>query len=70
MGAGPIALSALVWCKARGANVVVSELAPEHTDIAMKLGAATVINPTVESPAAKVRELTGHRRKSFSNVSA
>lgn len=59
MGAGPIGLSALVWCKARGASVVVSELAPGRTELAIKLGAAAVVNPTVESPADKVRELTG-----------
>jgi 2-desacetyl-2-hydroxyethyl bacteriochlorophyllide A dehydrogenase len=60
MGAGPIGLSTLVWAKAKGAAaVVVSELAPGRTELAMKLGATAVINPTKEDPAQKVRELTG-----------
>jgi len=60
MGAGPIGLSTLVWAKARGvAAVVVSELAPGRTDLALQLGASAVVNPTRENPAEKVRALTG-----------
>ena len=60
MGAGPIGLSALLWAKAKGAGaVVVSELAPGRTELAMKLGATAVVNPTVESPADKVKSITG-----------
>jgi (R,R)-butanediol dehydrogenase/meso-butanediol dehydrogenase/diacetyl reductase len=60
MGAGPIGLSTLIWAKARGAGaVVVSELAPGRTELAMKLGANAVVNPSRENPADKVRELTG-----------
>ncbi len=60
MGAGPIGLSTLVWAKAKGAGaVVVSELAPGRTELAMKLGATAVVNPTRENPAEKVRSLTG-----------
>ncbi len=60
MGAGPIGLSTLLWCKAKGAaTVVVSELAPGRTELAMKLGATAVVNPSRESPARKVKELTG-----------
>ncbi len=60
MGAGPIGLSALLWAKAKGAGaVVVSELAPGRTELAMKLGATAVVNPTIESPADKVRSITG-----------
>jgi (R,R)-butanediol dehydrogenase/meso-butanediol dehydrogenase/diacetyl reductase len=61
MGAGPIGLSALVWAKAKGARaVVVSELAPGRTGLALKLGADAVVNPKEQDPAAKVRELIGH----------
>ena len=60
MGAGPIGLSTLVWAKAKGAAaVVVSELAPGRIELAMKLGATAVVNPSKENPADKVRELTG-----------
>ena len=60
MGAGPIGLATLLWCKAKGAEaVVVSELAPARVDLAYKLGATAVVNPQKESPAAKVKEITG-----------
>lgn len=61
MGAGPIGLATLLWCKAKGAEaVVVSELSPGRSELAMKLGAAAVVNPHDESPSDKIRELTGH----------
>src|SRR5713226_1227355 len=64
MGAGPIGLSTLIWAKARGAGaVVVSELAPGRAELAMKLGASAVVNPTLESPADKVRSITGRAPK-------
>ncbi len=60
MGAGPIGLSTLLWAKARGAGaVVVSELAPGRTELAMKLGASAVVNPNNEDPAETVRSITG-----------
>jgi (R,R)-butanediol dehydrogenase / meso-butanediol dehydrogenase / diacetyl reductase len=60
MGAGPIGLATLLWCKAKGARaVIVSELAPGRVDLAYKLGATAVVNPQVESPARKVSEITG-----------
>jgi (R,R)-butanediol dehydrogenase/meso-butanediol dehydrogenase/diacetyl reductase len=60
MGAGPIGLSTLLWARAKGVPaVVVSELAPGRTELAMKLGASAVVNPTIEDPAEKVRSLTG-----------
>jgi len=60
IGAGPIGLSTLLWCKAKGAGaVVVSELAPARVDLAYNLGATAVVNPEKESPAAKVKEITG-----------
>jgi (R,R)-butanediol dehydrogenase / meso-butanediol dehydrogenase / diacetyl reductase len=60
MGAGPIGLATLLWCKAKGAQaVIVSELAPGRVDLAYQLGATAVVNPQVESPARKVSEITG-----------
>ncbi len=61
MGAGPIGLATLIWCKARGAStIIVSELAPGRGELAMRLGASEVINPMVKDPAERMRELTGH----------
>jgi len=60
LGAGPIGLSTLLWCKAKGAKtVVVSELAERRYELAYTLGASAVVNPNQESPAHKIRELTG-----------
>ena len=60
MGAGPIGLSTLIWARARGASaVVVSELAPGRTELAMKLGASAVVNPTESDPADAVKSITG-----------
>ena len=60
MGAGPIGLSTLIWAKAKGASaVVVSELAPGRTELAMKLGATAVVNPTEGDPAEAVKSITG-----------
>ena len=60
MGAGPIGLSTLIWAKAKGAGaVVVSELAPGRTELAMKLGATAVVNPSKEDPAEAVKSITG-----------
>jgi (R,R)-butanediol dehydrogenase/meso-butanediol dehydrogenase/diacetyl reductase len=61
MGAGPIGLSTLVWCKAKGAaTVIVSELAAGRGRLAKGLGATEVVNPKVKDPAERMRELTGH----------
>jgi (R,R)-butanediol dehydrogenase / meso-butanediol dehydrogenase / diacetyl reductase len=62
MGAGPIGLSTLIWAKAKGASaVVVSELAPGRTELAMKLGADAVVNPTQDDPSEAVKSLTGRQ---------
>ena len=59
MGAGPIGLATLLWCKAKGAEtVVVSELAARRYELAQKLGASAVVNPREYNPAAKLKELT------------
>jgi (R,R)-butanediol dehydrogenase/meso-butanediol dehydrogenase/diacetyl reductase len=60
MGAGPIGLATLLWCKARGAStVVVSELAHGRAELAMKLGASAVVNPSLHNPAHMARDLAG-----------
>ncbi|HJU12585.1 MAG TPA: zinc-binding dehydrogenase [Candidatus Binataceae bacterium] len=59
MGAGPIGLATLTWAKAKGATVVVSELAEGRGELARKLGADTMVNPRAQNPADKVREMTG-----------
>ena len=41
--------------------MVVSELAPQRSELALRLGATAVVNPQRMSPADKLRELTGHR---------
>jgi (R,R)-butanediol dehydrogenase/meso-butanediol dehydrogenase/diacetyl reductase len=62
MGAGPVGLATLIWCKAKGAGtVVVSEMAAARAEPALRLGATAVVNPNEISPADKLRELTGHR---------
>ena len=49
MGAGPIGLATLLWCKAKGAKtVIVSELAAGRAELARRLGATEVVNPTIE----------------------
>jgi (R,R)-butanediol dehydrogenase / meso-butanediol dehydrogenase / diacetyl reductase len=58
MGAGPIGLATLIWCKAKGAGVVVvSEPAAGRAELAWKLGATAVVDPNAQSPADKVRDL-------------
>jgi (R,R)-butanediol dehydrogenase/meso-butanediol dehydrogenase/diacetyl reductase len=60
MGAGPIGLATLLWCKAKGAKtIIVSELAAGRTELARRLGATEVVNPTIKDPAERMRELTG-----------
>ena len=60
MGAGPIGLSTLLWCKAKGARtVVVSELAERRFELARTLGATAVVDPRQQSAADKMHELTG-----------
>ena len=72
MGAGPIGLSTLLWCKARGAEaVVVSELAPARVELAHKLGATAVVESrSRRAPPARLRNSPGASPTSCSNVSA
>ena len=59
-GAGPVGLATMLWCKAKGADpVVVSEIAPGRSELALKLGATAVVNPREYNPGARVKELCG-----------
>jgi threonine dehydrogenase-like Zn-dependent dehydrogenase len=59
MGAGPIGLATLTWAKGKGATVVVSELAEGRSELAHKLGADAVVNPSQQNPVDKLREMMG-----------
>lgn len=60
MGAGPIGLATTLWLRALGAHaVVVSEPSAPRAELARGLGATAVVDPSCESPADKMRELTG-----------
>ena len=59
LGAGPIGLLCLQVAKAAGAGtVVVSEPSPARAEVARKLGADEVIDPTQEDVEARVVSLT------------
>lgn len=52
-GMGPIGLFALAVCKAMGANsVAVTEVSPYRLEMAERMGADLIINPTKENAAA------------------
>ncbi|HKV56207.1 MAG TPA: alcohol dehydrogenase catalytic domain-containing protein [Candidatus Binataceae bacterium] len=60
MGAGPIGLVTLLWARYAGArSIVVSELALERRDLALKLGADLAVDPRIRNPAAAITHLTG-----------
>lgn len=58
-GAGPIGLAAIALCRASGAGMVVAfEVSPNRREIAKKLGADYVYDPTKVSPSQLLMELT------------
>lgn len=58
-GAGPIGLAAIALCRASGAGMVVAfEVSPNRREIAKKLGADYVYDPTKVSPSQVLMELT------------
>ncbi len=60
LGGGPIGIAAIPVCKAAGASLVlVSEVMPFRQELARKMGADRVIDPTRESVEEVVRALTG-----------
>jgi len=66
-GAGPIGLMFIAVAKALGAApVIMSEPRADRREMATKLGADIVIDPTAEDPVAKVRSLTRGKGADFS----
>ncbi|MGI6285129.1 NAD(P)-dependent alcohol dehydrogenase [Neomoorella humiferrea] len=60
LGAGPVGLMALQGALVRGAAAVyVVDLYPQRLELAQKLGAASIINATVEDPIKAIRDLSG-----------
>jgi (R,R)-butanediol dehydrogenase/meso-butanediol dehydrogenase/diacetyl reductase len=60
LGAGPIGLAVVAWAVAIGVEiVVVSEPSPLRRDLALRLGASAVFDPTADPIAASVAEATG-----------
>jgi len=59
-GAGPAGMLCLMMARAMGAaQVIVTELSPFRTRLALELGADAVINPTTEDLKTRIEELGG-----------
>ena len=58
IGAGPIGLCVLEMAKLKGGICIISDFNEKRLKVAKELGADYVINPNLEDPLAKVRELT------------
>jgi threonine dehydrogenase-like Zn-dependent dehydrogenase len=59
MGAGPIGLTVVCWCRTLGAVTVVSDPAEGRGRLALRLGAAAAVDPRRESPADRLRTVSG-----------
>jgi (R,R)-butanediol dehydrogenase/meso-butanediol dehydrogenase/diacetyl reductase len=59
LGAGPIGLTTLLWCKSLGATVVVSDPSEGRAALASRLGAAASVRPTHENPVSRVQAVAG-----------
>jgi|SRR5581483_4286806 len=57
LGAGPIGLTTLLWCRAAGATVVVSDPSAGRGALAVRLGADAHVEPARESPGARLQAL-------------
>ena len=58
-GFGPIGIGSLVWLKYFGLYTIVSEVSPYRRELASRLGADLVIDPTRENVVERVRAETG-----------
>lgn len=58
-GAGPVGLGALVNALYRHARAIVVESIPYRVNVALKMGAAAVLDPRDSGALARIRELTG-----------
>jgi threonine dehydrogenase-like Zn-dependent dehydrogenase len=61
IGAGPMGLLNVLVLKRRGVRVIVCELDRARRDMAHRLGADVVIDPSVGDVVAEVKQLTGGR---------
>jgi (R,R)-butanediol dehydrogenase/meso-butanediol dehydrogenase/diacetyl reductase len=58
MGAGPIGAVTILWARHAGARAVVaSDPSPGRRELATRLGAHVVVDPTAQDPAAALRKL-------------
>ena len=58
IGAGPIGLCVLEMAKLKGGICIISDFNEKRLKVAKELGADYVINPNLEDPLTKVREIT------------
>ena len=58
-GLGPVGLGAIINCKARGSRVIGITRNKYRTDLAMQLGAETVLDPDDPGCVNKIKDLTG-----------
>lgn len=58
IGAGPIGLCVLEMAKLKGGICIISDFNEKRLEVAKELGADYVINPNLEDPLVKVREIT------------
>lgn len=61
MGAGPIGLGVVAASAARGSRVVVADPSQQRAELARKLGADASVDPTLDSFASSVLDLTEGR---------
>jgi (R,R)-butanediol dehydrogenase/meso-butanediol dehydrogenase/diacetyl reductase len=60
MGAGPIGIVTMLWARFAGARaIVVSEVAEQRRQLALKMGADAAVDPRMQNPAGMVEKLTG-----------
>ena len=59
MGAGPIGCLHIVVARANGASVIISEPSATRRKLAERFGPKAIVDPTSESLASCVREMTG-----------
>lgn len=59
MGAGPIGLGLMEMARLRGAEIIAQDVNPARLDFCCRqLGIAHTINPAVENPVEKLKDLT------------
>ena len=58
-GCGPIGMGSLTWLKFYGLRAIVSEIKAYRRDLARRLGADLVLDPTQEDVVARIRAETG-----------